>query len=341
MSLTPANDTDLYDLTIIGGGPVGLFGLFYSGMRGMKVKIIDSLAELGGQLAALYPDKYIYDVAGFRKVLARDLVDGLREQALQFNPAVCLEEKVVELQRREEQHMVLVTEAGREHHTKTVLVTAGVGAFTPRRLENPALAAYEGHGLHYVIRDLAAFTGRRVLIAGGGDSAVDWAHHIEPMAAQSTLIHRRDSFRAHEDSVRKLHASSCKVILFHELRTIEGNGKVERAVIYDNRTQDEQTIEVDDVVVNFGFRANLGALKAWGMEIQGNSICVSQKMETALHGVFAAGDVVSYPGKLKLIATGVGEAATAVCQAKMLIDPGAHYFPGHSSDSKTFEPKGH
>ncbi len=339
--MSTAHDTELYDLTLIGGGPVGLFGLFYSGMRGMKVKVIDSLAELGGQLAALYPDKYIYDVAGFRKVLARDLVNGLKEQALQFSPTVCLEEKVVGYEQRGENHIVLTTEAGREHHTKTVLITAGVGAFAPRRLEDPALAAYEGHGLHYVIRDLETFRGRRVLIAGGGDSAVDWAQHIEPLASQSTLIHRRDSFRAHEDSVNKLLASSCKVILFHELRTIQGDGRVERAVIYDNRTQEETVIEVDDVVVNFGFRANLGTLKTWGMEIQGNSICVSQTLETALPGVYAAGDVCSYPGKLKLIATGVGEAATAVCQAKMRIDPGAHYFPGHSSDSKTFEAKGH
>jgi thioredoxin reductase (NADPH) len=330
---------DLHDITIIGGGPVGLFGLFYAGMRGMKAKVIDSLAELGGQLAALYPDKYVYDMAGFRKVLARDLADGLKEQALQFSPTVCLEEKVVEL-RQENGLMVLATEAGREHWTKTVLITAGVGAFAPRKLESPELARFEGHGLHYFIRSVEHFAGRRVLIAGGGDSAVDWALHIEPMAKEVTLIHRRETFRAHEDSLRKLRASRTKVLTFYELRTILGDSRVARAVIYDNRTQEEQALDVDDIIVNFGFRANLGPIKNWGLTIQGNSIVVNQRMETNIPGVYAAGDVVSFPGKLKLIATGVGEAATAVCTAKLLVDPNAHYFPGHSSDSKTFEPTG-
>lgn len=327
----------LYDITIVGGGPVGLFGLFYAGVRGMNAKIIDSLAELGGQLAALYPDKYIYDVAGFRRVLARDLVDSMTEQALQFHPAVCLEEKVTTLETRDGLY-VLHTEAGQEHRTKTVLITAGVGAFAARKLEDPALARFEGYGLHYVVRNLAHFAHRRVLVAGGGDSALDWALHLEPMARTLTLIHRRDTFRAHEDSVNKLRASKAKIVLFHELKTIEGDGRVQRAVIYDNRTKEESTIEVDDIVVNFGFKANLGPIKTWGLTLQGNSIVVNQQMETNLPGVYAAGDVTAFPGKLKLIATGVGEAATAVCTAKMRIDPGAHYFPGHSSDSKTFEP---
>ncbi len=328
---------DLYDVTIVGGGPVGLFGMFYAGVRGMKVKIIDSLAELGGQLAALYPDKYIYDVAGYRRVLARDLVDAMKEQALQFSPTVCLEEKVTTLTRRDGE-IVLRTEAGREHRTKTVLITAGVGAFAARKLEDAALARYEGHGLHYVVRNPQQFAGRRVLVAGGGDSALDWALHIEPLAGALTLIHRRDTFRAHEDSVNKLRASKAQIVLFHELKTIEGDGRVERAVIYDNRTKEERTIEVDDIVVNFGFKANLGPIKTWGLHLQGNSIVVNQQMETNVPGVYAAGDVTAFPGKLKLIATGVGEAATAVCGAKMRIDPDAHYFPGHSSDSKTFEP---
>ncbi len=338
---TPVSESDspLYDLTIVGGGPVGLFGLFYAGMRGLRTKIIDSLAELGGQLAALYPDKYIYDMAGFPRVLARDLADAMKEQALQFQPTVCLEEKVTDL-RRTDGELVLVTEAGREHRTKTVLITAGAGAFAPRKLEDPALARFEGAGLHYVIRDIGAFAGRRVLIAGGGDSALDWALHIEPRAAATTLIHRRENFRAHEDSVQKLRASSACIVTFHELRTIEGDSRVEHAVIFDNRTREETTLDVDDVVVNFGFRANLSPIKSWGLDLHANQIVVNQKMETNLPGVYAAGDVTYFPGKLKLIATGVGEAATAVCAAKMHIDPAAHYFPGHSSDSKTFEPEG-
>jgi thioredoxin reductase (NADPH) len=320
-----------FDLTIVGAGPVGLFAAFYAGLRTMSVKIVDSLAEAGGQLAALYPDKYIYDVAGFPKVKARALVDDLVAQAMQYSPTVCLGEQATTLA-PVDGGWLLGTDQGRQHRTRTVLLTAGIGYFAPRKLTDAALARYEGHGLHYVLPGLDGFRGRRVLLLGGGDSAVDWALHLEPLASELTLIHRRDQFRAHEDSVAKLHASRCRVVPFHELKTLEGAPQVERAIIYDNRSKAETTLAVDDVVVNFGFVANLGPLKTWGLTIKGNSLEVSQKMETNLPGVFAAGDLVNYPGKLKLIATGFGEAAMAVCGAKMVVDPKARYFPGHSSE---------
>jgi len=328
---TPGSDAPC-DLAIIGAGPVGLFGAFYAGLRGMRVTLIDSLAELGGQLSALYPDKYIYDVAGFAKVRSRDLVASLTEQALQYHPEVRLEERVTGLARVDE-HWHLSTARGVTIAAKTVLITAGVGAFAPRRLEEAALSRFEGHGLHYVLPSLAPFAGRRIMLTGGGDSALDWALHLEPIAKQVTLIHRRDRFRAHEDSVARLEASSARVMTFTELKTIEGDGKVERAVVFDNRTKEETVLEVDDVVVNFGFVADLGPIKTWGLEIKGNSLVVSQRMETNLSGVFSAGDIVTYPGKLKLIATGFGESAMAVCGAKLIIDPKARYFPGHSSET--------
>jgi thioredoxin reductase (NADPH) len=336
MQGTPDPDA-VFDLTIVGAGPVGLFGAFYAGLRGMRTKLIDSLAELGGQLSALYPDKYIYDVAGFPKVKSRDLVASLAEQAAQFHPAICLEQKVLEL-RGSPGDFVLLTEGGIEHRTKTVLVTAGIGAFAPRRLEDATLQRFEGRGLHYVLTSLEPFRGRRVLLLGGGDSAVDWALHLEPIAKALTLIHRRDRFRAHEDSVKKLHESRCRVVPFHELKTLEGGEHVQRAVIFDNRSKEETTLEVDDVVVNFGFVTNLGPIRTWGFEVRGNVIPVSQKMETTLPGVFAAGDIVTYAGKLRLIATGFGEVTMAVCGAKLIVDPAARYFPGHSSESTTFEP---
>jgi len=333
----PVPVDELFDLTIVGAGPVGLFAAFYAGMRGMRVKVVDSLAEVGGQLSALYPDKYIYDMAGFPKVLARDLVNQMAAQAMQFSPTICLEEKVTTLATLVG-GFELGTEKGRIHRTKTVMLTAGVGAFAPRKLENAEFARFEGQGLHYVIPNLKIFEGRRILVVGGGDSAVDWALHLEEIAKEVTLIHRRDSFRAHEDSVRKLNASSARVLLFHELKDLQGEGRIARAVVYDNRSKEETTIEVDDVVVNFGFIANLGPIRTWGLALEKISLVVNQQMETNIPGVMAAGDITTYPGKLKLIVTGVGEAAMAVCTAKMRCDPKASYFPGHSSGSTTFEP---
>ena len=331
--LTPLPADAEFDITIIGAGPVGLFAAFYAGLRTMTVKVIDSLAEPGGQLAALYPDKYIYDVAGFPKVKSRELVDQLVEQAMQYAPTVCLGEQAMTLTAADGGY-VIGSATGAQHRTKTVLLTAGIGSFAPRKLTDASLARFEGKGLHYVLPGLEIFRDRRVLLLGGGDTAVDWALHLEPLASELTLIHRRDQFRAHEDSVKKLHESRCRVVPFHELRTLAGDSRIERAVIYDNRTNVDTTLAVDDVVVNFGFVANLGPLKTWGLAIKGNSLDVSQKMETNLAGVFGAGDLVSYPGKLKLIATGFGEAAMAVCGAKMLVDPSARYFPGHSSEMK-------
>ena len=322
-----------FDVTIVGAGPVGLFAAFYAGLRTMKVKLIDSLAEPGGQLAALYPDKSIFDVAGFPDVKAKDLVARLVDQAMQYSPTLCMNEQATTLTAVDGGYTI-GTSTGAVHRTRTVILTAGIGYFAPRKLPDASLARYEGHGLHYVLPGLEGFRGRRVLLLGGGDSAVDWALHLEPLASELTLIHRRDQFRAHEDSVQKLHASRCRVVPFHELRTLEGDGRIERAIIYDNRTKEETTLAVDDVVVNFGFVANLGPLKTWGLTIKGNSLEVSQKMETNLPGVFGAGDLVNYPGKLKLIATGFGEAAMAVCGAKMVVDPSARYFPGHSSEGK-------
>ena len=206
MSLPSPNPTPLpadadFDVTIVGAGPVGLFAAFYAGLRTMKVKIVDSLAEPGGQLAALYPDKLIYDVGGFPAVKSRDLVNQLVEQAMQYGPTLCLGEQATTL-REANGGWVIGTDAGREHRSKTVLVTAGIGYFAPRKLTDAALARFEGHGLHYVLPGLEPFRGRRVLLLGGGDSAVDWALHLEPIASELTLIHRRDQFRAHEDSVK-------------------------------------------------------------------------------------------------------------------------------------------
>lgn len=324
-------NTDLYDITIIGGGPVGLFGAFYAGLRGMRTKIIDSLPELGGQLTALYPEKYVYDMPGFPEVLAKDLAAQMIRQAMRFKPTVCLEERAEQLQRTDG-GWAIITDKGVTHYTRTIVICAGAGAFSPRKLNAEGVAEFEGNGVYYGVREKSLFAGKRLLIVGGGDSAVDWALNLHPIAQQVTLIHRRDEFRAHEHSVQELRHSPVKILTPYEVRRLCGNGTLERAIIFHNKTQEEIELEVDAVILNLGFVATLGPIKSWGLELQGNQIMVDEYMQTNLPGVYAAGDVSTHPGKLKLIATGVGEVCTAVNHAKSVIDPSAKMFPGHSSD---------
>jgi thioredoxin reductase (NADPH) len=319
---------EIYDITIIGGGPSGLFAAFYGGMRQMKVKIIESMPQLGGQLSALYPEKYIYDVAGFPKVLAQDLVNNLKVQAMQFNPAIVLEESVQNVAKAED--IFELTTDKTVHYSKAVLITAGVGAFQPRRLELDSAKQYEGKNLHYFVDDLNSFAGKRVLVCGGGDSALDWSLMLEPIAPEVTLTHRRDKFRAHEHSVEQLMNSKVAVKTPYQITELIGDGENISAVVLENGDLKE-TIEVDAVIVNYGFVSSLGPIKTWGLDIEKNSIVVNSRMETNIKGIYAAGDVCSYDGKVKLIASGFGEAPTAVNNAKTYIDPKAKTQPMHST----------
>lgn len=328
---------DRVDVTIIGAGPVGLFAAFYAGLRGMSVRIIDSLTEPGGQLAALYPEKYVYDMPGFPKVLAKDLASALAQQGLQFGAEVVLEETATELI-EEQGGYTLVTDKGNRFPTRCVIVSAGAGAFSPTKIGAPGEADFEGRGVYYGVRDKSAFAGKRLAIVGGGDSAFDWCMMLEPIAKSITLIHRRDQFRAHEDSVEKVAASSVEMKLWTVVKEIHGGDAVTHLTLENTQTKETETFETDAVIVNIGFKSNLGPLKSWGLEIDKNQIVVNNRFETNRPGVFAVGDVCAFPGKLKLIATGVGEAATAVCFAKTYLDPEAKLFPGHSSDMEIGAP---
>lgn len=330
---TMPQDSNMTDLLIIGGGPAGMFAAFYGGMRQASVKLIESMPQLGGQLAALYPEKYIYDVAGFPKVTAQELVNNLSAQMELFKTDIRLEEKVQAVEKLEERHFVVKTNLG-EHHAKAVIITAGVGAFQPRRLEIEGAEAYEKTNLHYFVNDLSRFKGKKVLISGGGDSAVDWALMIEPIAEQVTLVHRRDKFRAHEHSVEQLMASKVNIITPTEITELHGEDTITKVTLSHIKTKETQEIEVDDVIVNFGFVSSLGPISEWGIAIESNSIVVDSRMETSIPGIFAAGDVTTYPGKVKLIAVGFGEAPTAVNNAKVYFDPEARLAPGHSSNMK-------
>ncbi|WP_174250723.1 NAD(P)/FAD-dependent oxidoreductase [Brevibacillus sp. 7WMA2] len=324
-------DEQVYDLTIIGGGPAGLFTAFYGGMRQASVKIIESMPQLGGQLSALYPEKYIYDVAGFPKVRAQELVDGLKQQISHFTPTICLEEKVEDVAKQAEGSLQITTDKGM-HYSKAVIITAGVGAFEPRRLEHPDSMSFEKTNLHYFVTDLNTFKDKRVVLFGGGDSAVDWAMMLEPIAKEVHIVHRRDKFRAHEHSVEKMMASRVNVLTPYELSSIKSDqGRITSLTIEHNISKELTEIEVDDVIVNFGFISSLGPIKNWGIQLEKNSIVVNSKMETSVPGIYAAGDIATYPGKVKLIAVGFGEAPTAVNNAIAYINPNAKLQPGHSS----------
>jgi len=320
------------DLLIIGGGPAGLFAAFYAGMRQMSVRIVDSLDVLGGQLATLYPEKHIYDVAGFPKVLAKDLAAALIQQGLQFGAAVSLGESVQTLQFDPPTQLFRISTSQRQHLARSVLIAAGVGAFTPRRLSLPAARQFEGRGVEYHVRHVEDYHGKRLLIIGGGDSAVDWANTLATVSQSQVLIHRRDAFRAVESSVTRLRAGPTRVLTSHELRAIQGQGQVESVTLWNHATQSEETLTLDAVLVNIGFESSLGPIQHWGLELQGSGIVVNSTMRTSQPGVYAVGDVAAYPGKLKLIAVGFGESAIAVNHLRTHLDPSAKFFPGHSTE---------
>ncbi|TVX93440.1 NAD(P)/FAD-dependent oxidoreductase [Paenibacillus agilis] len=324
---------EIVDMIIIGGGPAGMFAGFYAGMRSASARIIDSMPQLGGQLAALYPEKYIYDVAGFPKVTAQELVDRLKDQMSAFPVDVKLEEKVLQVIKEDERQFKVVTNKG-EHIGRSVIIAGGVGSFEPRKLDLPEAATFEGKGLHYFIGDLQSFAGQDVVVCGGGDSAVDWSLMLEGVANSVTIIHRRDKFRAHEHSVENLMKSSVNVLTFMDVKQLGGDDRLKEITIANNRTGEEKRIACDALIVNYGFVSSLGPVSEWGLDIEKGSICVDTKMQTNIPGIFAAGDITTYPGKLKLIAVGLGEAPTAINNAKVYIDPSAKLSPGHSSNMK-------
>lgn len=324
-------NSPIVDVTIIGGGPVGMFSAFYGGMRGMSVKIIESLPQLGGQLSALYPEKYIYDIAGFPEVKAQDLIESLERQMNAFPVEVCLEESVLSIEKNEEGSFTLQTNKG-IHYSKTVLITAGNGAFNPRPLGIEREEEFQKANLHYFVNDLEKFRGKNVMVFGGGDSAVDWSLMLESIASKVTLVHRRDKFRAHEHSVEKLLSSSVNVLTPYNPKVLIGTDKIEQVVLTHAKDETQTLLhDVDEVIVNFGFVSTLGPIKDWGLVIEKNSIVVNSRMETNIEGIYAAGDICTYEGKIKLIASGFGEAPAAISNAKVYIDPSSKVQPLHST----------
>ena len=321
----------VFDITIIGGGPVGMFAAFYAGMRQASVKIIESLPQLGGQLSALYPEKYIYDIAGFPKVRAQELIDNLQEQMNLFekHTKLCLGESVQNIEKMDE--VFKIQTESETHFSKSVIITAGNGAFQPRKLPIEVPENIGDLNIHYYINDVSKFTGKKVVIFGGGDSALDWALMLETIAEKVTLVHRRDKFRAHEHSVALLEKSKVEILTPYIPFRLEGQDALEKVILKEAKGDCEIEVEADEVIVNFGFVSSLGPIKGWDLNINGNSIVVNSKLETNIEGIYAAGDICTYDGKIKLIATGFGEAATAVSNAKVYIEPSAKVQPLHST----------
>lgn len=322
---------EVFDITVIGGGPVGLFTAFYGGMRQTSVKIIESLPQLGGQLSALYPEKYIYDIAGFPKIRAQELIHNLKEQMSTFKQTIALEQSVQNVKKLENGLFKLTTDK-EIHFSKTIIITAGNGAFQPRKIEIAGAEQYEKKNLHYFIDDLQHFAGKNVIVFGGGDSAVDWALMLEPIAEKVTIVHRRDKFRAHEHSVDNLVQSKVEIKTpYIPVEFLDVAGQIGKVIVKNIKNEENETLDCDAVIVNYGFVSSLGPIKDWGLTIEKNNIVVNSRMETNIPGIYAAGDIVTFDGKVKLIASGFGEAPIAVNHAKQYIDPKARVQPMHST----------
>jgi len=316
------------DVAIVGAGPTGLFAAYYAGFRGLSIAVIDTLPEPGGQITAMYPEKAILDVAGFPTIKGRDLVANLVAQAAPFDPHYLLGVRAEKLSYQGGLPVLQLAD-GTELTCGAVLITGGLGGFTPRPL--PVAEPYIGAGVVHFVPRLSDLEGHDVLIVGGGDSAFDWALALHPIAKSVTVVHRREKFRAHAGTVGRVRELPVRIVVNAQVTALHGDGRVAAADIAVDRVGTHR-VPVDTVVAALGFVADLGPLATWGLELDRRHIVVTSTMATNLPRVFAAGDIAEYPGKVRLIATGFGEAATAVNNAAVAIDPAAHLFPGHSSE---------
>ena len=317
------------DILIIGAGPTGLFAVFEAGLLKLKCHVLDALPQPGGQLSELYPKKPIYDIPGFPEVLAGDLVDNLMEQIKQFEPGFTLGERAETIVKQEDGTFIVTSNVGTQFHTPVVAIAGGLGSFEPRKPLIENIEFYEDKGVKYFIKNPEEFRNKRVVIAGGGDSALDWSIFLTDVASEVTLIHRRNEFRGALDSVEKVqelkNEGKIRMITPAEVVGVNGTNHVESIVLDEEGVQ--RSIETDYFIPLFGLTPKLGPIADWGLEIEKNAIKVNNSLDyqTNIPGIFAIGDVNTYPGKLKLILCGFHEA-TLMCQAAyQIINPGKRY----------------
>lgn len=334
-------ELELYDVTIIGGGPAGLYASFYSGMRDMKTKLIEAKGELGGRLL-IYPKKMIWDVGGLKPTRCEQLIAQLIEQAQTFDPTIVLGQQITNLERLEDGTMIVTSDTGEQHHTRTLILALGYGVAKVAKLELEGVSRFEVTNLHYTVTDLQSFQGKRVLLSGGGDTAVDWAMELESIAASVTVVHRRERLGGHEKNARYVEESSIHVFKPFAIAQLHGHGDaieavtIARADANGELTEDTQRLEVDAVIVNHGQLSDFGPIVDWGLDMGQWSIAVDEKMGTNLPGIFAAGDTASFPNKLYLIAGAFNDAAIAVNGAKLYLEPKAPSMAYVSSHNAKF-----
>lgn len=328
-------EQDIYDITIIGGGPAGMYAAFYSGMRAMRTKIIEAKEQLGGFMRT-YPEKLVWDVGGVEPIHCESLIASLEKQAKTFDPTLVLGQEIALLERREDQVFVLTSKTGERHFTRTILLCAGRGMTQVQKLDIEGANRYELTNLHYTVTDLSRFADKRVLISGGGDSAIDWANEISKLAKQVIVVHRRDEFTAHELPVEQMRAA-CQVKTPYSLSRLYGAGdRIEHVALIHAETGAIEQMEVDEIVVSHGYDRDFGNLSNWGLEREDYGISVDARMRTSVSGIFGAGDFITYGSKVRLIAGAFNDAVLAVNSAKLYLEPGASDMAGVSSHNARF-----
>lgn len=331
---------ELYDVTIIGGGPAGLYTTFYSGMRELKTKLIEAQDQLGGRLLT-YPEKIIWDVGGLTPIRCEKLITQLIEQAETFEPTIVLSQQITDFERQPDGTIILTAANGERHHTRTVILTIGYGIRKMAKLEIEGADRYEVTNLYYTVQELEVFRGKRVLISGGGDSAVDWANELESIAKSVTVVHRRDSFGGHERNVSRMKQSSVDVRTPYAMQALHSSSgdSIDQVTIAHVETGECERLEVDAVIVNHGMRSDFGPIRDWDLNMGEWNATVGEKMATNIPGIFGAGDFVTYNSKVRLIAGTFTDGVLALNSAKLYMDPEAPKVAYVSSHNERFKEK--